>query len=71
MRVIVSKTVTTAEADAVFPSPSKAVNTTVFAPTSEQSKLVLSILKVTFEQLSVVPLSMLAAVILPKPDWLR
>ena len=63
----VSITVTVAVAESRLLLASVTYSVTVFTPTSEQSKLVESRLSVTLPQLSLLPLSMFAVVMLAKP----
>jgi hypothetical protein len=64
---IVSDTVTVEEHVDVFPEPSVTVKVTVFGPTFAQVKAVVEADRVTAEQLSVDPLSISAATIVPAP----
>ena len=69
---MLSSTVTVAVQEAAFPEPSVAVKVTVLAPTSAQVKAVMSSARVKV-QLSVVPLSISAVVMLAFPvasNWM-
>ena len=63
----VSNTVTVAAAESRLPLTSVTLNCTVFAPTFEQLKLLLSRLLVLMPQASLLPLSMSAAVMFTFP----
>ena len=67
----VSSTSTSAVQEFVFPLLSVTVSVTIFSPTLEQSKLVVSILAVSTAQLSVLPPSIIAAVIFATPEEFR
>ena len=64
---LLSSTVMDTFCDVVFPHSSVAENTTTFSPMSEQSKSVVAKEIATVPQLSEVPLSSEAAVMLPLP----
>ena len=66
--MILSSTVIVAVAESEFPLASVTVKVTVFAPTFEQSKVVLSNVIVAIEQLSLEPLSICEAVIVAFPE---
>jgi len=65
--LILSSTVTVDVQVAVFPAPSVTVSTTVFVPRFVQLKVVLSRLKTGIPQLSELPLSMSAVVMVAFP----
>src|SRR5438445_13524339 len=65
---VTSFTVTVAVQDDLLPQASVTVSVTVFAPTFEQSKLLLSMANVTLPQVSLLPLSISLAAIVAWPD---